>query len=271
MPKKPGRSSWDREQIIWRIRELYEAGEDLAYSSIRETHWDLLRAANHRFEGWGEAVNAAGIDYAREVRKVPKWTKERIVETIQTAREKGVDLSWTSVTNDDDLSAMAYAAIRKSNFGSWDNALRAAGIDPADVRRYESWGEEKVIRRIRERKRQGLPLNSSTMQQQDAKLFNAARDYFGGWREALMAAGVNLEEVYKRRRWNRDIIMDEIKQLDRRGEDLAATNMRENHSALYCAACKRFGTWTAAREACGIKKNFHKKAWREKRKGQSPD
>ncbi len=266
MPAKRRNSGWNREKIIERIRELYEQGVDLSYNSMGEKHQGLLAAANYHFKGWGDAVNAAGIDYAWEVRKIPKWNKERIVEAIRAARDNGADLSWTSVTNDNDLSALAYAAIRDSQFGSWDDALRAAGVDPADVRRYESWDEEKIIRRIKERRRKGLPLNSKAMQEQDSKLFNAALNYFGGWSEALMASDVDPEEVYKRRRWSRDIIMDEIKQLNRRGEDLAAPNMRENHSALYSAACKYFGTWTGAREACGIKTNFYKEGWREKRR-----
>ncbi len=266
MPEASGRTGWDKEKIVERIQELHEQGEDLAYNSMGKSHQGLLAAANYHFEGWGDAVNAAGIDYAGEVRKIPKWSKERIVEAIQAAYKEGRDLSWTSVTSDGDLSALAYAAIREGQFGSWDNALRAAELDPADVRRYESWDEDKIIRRIRERKREGLPLNSKAMQEQDSKLFNAALNYFGGWSEALMASGVDPEDVYKRRRWSREIIMEEIKELERQDEDLAAPNMRENHSALYSAACKYFGTWTSAREACGIKKNFYKKGWREKRR-----
>ncbi|MFO7955597.1 MAG: hypothetical protein R6X33_00670 [Candidatus Brocadiia bacterium] len=259
MPAKRRKSGWNKEKIVSQVKELYEAGEDLSYNRMARKHQGLLAAANYHFGSWGEAVEAAGVDYAREVRKIPKWTREKIIETIREAYEAGEDLSWTNVTKNKEYSALAYAAIRDNQFGSWDAALEAAGVDPSEVRRYESWDEEKIIRRIRERQEEGKPLNSKAMQDQDSKLFNAALNYFGGWDKALEAAGIDPEDVYKRRRWSRELIRKEIKELDEEGEDLAAPNMRENHSSLYSAACKYFGSWTAAREACGITRNFHRK------------
>jgi len=259
MPAKRRKSGWNKEKIVSQVKELYDAGEDLSYNRMARKHQGLLAAANYHFGSWGEAVEAAGMDYAREVRKIPKWTRENIIETIRAAYEAGEDLSWTNVTKNKEYSALAYAAIRDNQFGSWDAALEAAGVDPSDVRRYESWDEERIIGRIRRRRRAGKALNSKAMQDQDSKLFNAALNYFGGWDKALEAAGIDPEDVYKRRRWSRELIREEITELDAGGEDLAAPNMRENHSSLYSAACKYFGSWTSAREACGIKKNFHRK------------
>ncbi len=252
-------SGWNKQKIVRRIQALHEKGEDLSYNRMARRRQGLLAAANYHFGSWGKAVEAAGLDYAGEVRKIPKWTSEKILESIKAAYEAGEDLSWTSVTKDKRFSALAYAAIRDNQFGSWDAALEAAGIDPGGVRRYESWSEEKIIRRIKERKRHGRPLNSKAMQDEDSKLFNAALNYFGGWDKALEAAGIAPEEVYKRRRWSTDLIKKEIKALHEQGVDLAAPNMRRSYSSLHSAACKYFGTWTAAREACGITKNYHRK------------
>jgi len=259
MTAKRASSGWSKEKIVKRVRALYEQGEDLSYNRMARLRQGLLAAANYHFGGWGAAVEAAGVDYAREVRKIPKWTRERIVDAIREAHDSGEDLSWTSVTNDRRYSALAYAAIRDNQFGSWDDALRAAGIAPETVRRYEAWNEDKILRRIKERRRAGKALNSKAMQDEDSKLFNAALNYFGGWDKALSAAGIRPETVYKRRRWNRDIIRKEILELHEAGEDLAAPNMRRHHSSLYSAACKYFGTWTAAREACGIRRNYHRR------------
>jgi hypothetical protein len=222
-------------------------------------HQDLLAAANYHFGRWSAAVNAAGLDYAGEVRRIPRWTPEKIIEAIKEAHRRGDDLSWTNVTKDRRYSALAYAAIRDNRFGSWDAALEAAGLAASQVRRYEAWSEERILRLIKERARQGKPLNSKAMQDDDSKLFNAALNYFGGWDKALEAAGIRPEDVYKRRRWNPQVITREIKSLSRAGEDLAAPNIRKAHSALYSAACKYFGSWKAAREACGVRRNIHRK------------
>ena len=137
--------------------------------------------------------------------------------------------------------------------------MRAAGTDPAQVRRYEAWDKQKIIRHIKQRAKAGQDLNSKAMQEQDCKLFNAALKRYEGWDGALKAAGINPEKIYKRRRWDRERIKRDVTALWRKGTDLAAPHMRKFHSALYSAACKYFGSWTAARRACGIRKSFRRR------------
>ncbi len=252
-------SGWSKPKITDRILALHAESEDLSYNHMARERQGLLAAANYHFGSWGKAVDAAGLDYAGEVRRIPKWTRERIIDAIRAAHDAGEDLSWTNVTRSRSYSALAYAAIRDNQFGSWDAALAAAGVPPEQVRRYEAWDEGRIIREIKERLRLRAPLNSKAMQDEASKLFNAALNYFGGWDKALLAAGIEPDSVYKRRRWNPEIIKREIRALNKAGENLAAPSMRRNHSPLYSAACKHFSTWTAARSACGIRRNFHKK------------
>ena len=259
MSAKVETGQWTKKKILARIRRLRSKREDLSYSRVAGNQAGLLSAANYHFGSWKRAVLAAGIDYDRDVRRIPKWTQDKIIDTIKGLHKRGVDLSWTNVCRHSKYSGMAYAAIRNTRFGSWGAALRAAGVAPSEVRRYEPWDEEKVIRRIRERARAGRQLNSKAMQEEDCKLFNAALKRYDGWEEALKAARINPDLVYKRRRWSKDIIKKEITALRRKGTNLAAPYMREHHSALYSAACKYFGSWTAARRACGVRKNFRKR------------
>ena len=252
-------SGWNKQKIVERIKALHRRNEDLSYNRMATKRQDLLAAANYHFGSWGRAVDAAGLNYARDVCRIPKWSIESIRIAIHEAHKSGEDLSWTSVTKGKKYSALAYAAIRENRFGSWDEALKAAGLDPAEVRRYEAWDEAKIIGRIKRRSKGGLPLNSKAMQDGESKLFNAALNYFGGWDKALEAAGIAAKTVYKRRRWNAELIKEQIKALHKAGEDLAAPNMRRHHSPLYSAACKYFGAWTAAREACGIRKDYLKR------------
>lgn len=250
---------WNKTKITARIRALRKAGKDLSYNHIAAKGQGLLSAANYHFGSWREAVEAAGIDYDGDVRRIPKWTRERIVATIRAAQKAGQDLCWSSVSKHPKYSGMAYGAIRNSKFGSWDAALAAAQVEPAGVRRYESWNEEKVIARIKQRAQAGLEMNSKSMQEQDCKLFNAALKRFQKWQEALKAAGIEPEAVYKRRHWDKAQIRDEVRALWKSGADLAAPGMRRERPALYSAAIKYFGSWTAARMACGIRKNFRKR------------
>jgi len=252
MARKTESSKWSKDKILAQIKAMRRKKSDLSYNKVVRTLPSLMAAANYHFGRWSAAIEAAGIDYVGEVRRVPKWTPERIIEEIKAASAKKVDLSWSSVTRGGTYTALAYAAIRQTQFGSWDEALRAAGIDPDTVRRYEAWSKKKIVAQIKARNRAKQPLNSKMMQDESPRLFNAALNYFGSWGLALRAARISPDKVYLRRRWSKEAIIKDVTALYKAGEPMGATFMRRNHSALYSAACKYFGAWTAARLACGI-------------------
>jgi len=53
---------WDDEIVVNELRELAEQGESLRVSDVTEKNPALVAAARRRFEGWYEAVEAAGFD-----------------------------------------------------------------------------------------------------------------------------------------------------------------------------------------------------------------
>lgn len=80
-------------------------------------------------------------------------------------------------------------------FGSWDNALRYANIDPLEVKQSSFWRPELVIRKIQERHQQKKSLFSQDMDKQYPSLKVMAKQFFGSWRKAIEAAGL----TYKRK------------------------------------------------------------------------
>lgn len=54
--------SWDDEQILSEIRRLHAAGASLRVSDAAVEVPSLVAAARRRFDGWYEAIIAAGID-----------------------------------------------------------------------------------------------------------------------------------------------------------------------------------------------------------------
>ncbi|MDP6107639.1 MAG: hypothetical protein QGI33_04300 [Candidatus Brocadiia bacterium] len=163
--------------VIARISELGSAGEDLSYTCTAARNRSLLRGAKHHYGSGKGAIEAVGIDYERDVRRLPKWTRERIVEAIKEALRQGADLSWAGVVRHPSYVALAYAAIRRSVFGSWDAALRTADAAPGEVRRYEAWDNEKVLAGIRTRAHHSA-------------LYSAACKHFGSWTIAPSACGI---------------------------------------------------------------------------------
>src|SRR5262249_47928802 len=121
---------------------MHKAGEDLNYATIAQAQVALLRAATRYFGSWRTAVEFAGVEYS-DLRKYRMWTKERILDRIKELHAKGEDLSWRHVSTEVDPQ-LAAAATKRKHFGSWRNAIQAAGLAYGDIRRYREWNEKAV-------------------------------------------------------------------------------------------------------------------------------
>ena len=64
-------------------------------------------------------------------------------------------------------------------FGSWKDAIEAAGLDYSTIRRYRRWSRDKVIKTIKEIYAKGKPINSSFVQKSNKPLYMAAIKRFG--------------------------------------------------------------------------------------------
>lgn len=118
---------WTREEIIQRICELHGDGEDLLDPQFKTRHRSLyLAACAHRYFGsWRRAVEGAGLDHEK-MRESRVWTKNRILDTIKSLAQEGKPLGWAYIEQHE--PGIYRAARRKENFGSWANALSAAGV-----------------------------------------------------------------------------------------------------------------------------------------------
>jgi hypothetical protein len=182
---------------------MYEAEEELNYAYIAENQVALLRAATRYFGSWRAAVEFAGLSY-EDVRKYRMWTRDRILERIRELYAEGADLSWRQVSTVVDPQ-LAAASTKHKHFGSWKSAIQAAGLDYAQIRRYQKWDDEAVIRRLRELYEKGVDLNAKSMEEYDITLITAARRRFDSWHKALEAAGLDYKTIvlrtpFKRRR-----------------------------------------------------------------------
>ena len=186
---------WDKNAITGEILRRYQAQQDLSYSFVSKEEVALLRAAVRYFGSWRAAIEFAGLNYA-DIRKYKVWTNERILERIRELHSQGEDLSWRHMCQLD--PSLAAAATRKSHFGSWQAALEQAGLDYEQIRRYQEWSDEKVLRRVRDLSGQGELLNAKRMERKNIRLLTAARRRFVSWDRVLSAAGVDSRDIVLR-------------------------------------------------------------------------
>jgi hypothetical protein len=100
---------------------------------------------------------------------------------------------------------LAAAATKKSHFGSWREALEAAGLDYDSIRRYREWDDERILKMVREFHEKGLGLNAKSMEQEDITLITAARRRFDSWHQALTAAGLDYRQIVQRAPFKRGL------------------------------------------------------------------
>lgn len=183
------------------------------------------------------------------------WTKERLIEEIKRLHEEGVDLSPTSIQKTH--SALFSSARSRSHFGSWRTAIEAAGLTYDDLKRVKQrWNKEEIVHRIREMHAQGHDLLDPKFKIKNRSLYLAAcaHRYFGSWRRAVQAAGLDHEQMRESRVWTRQRILRTIQDLAAEGQPLGWAYIEEHEPGIYRAARRKenFGSWMAALQAAGV-------------------
>ncbi|MBM4018924.1 MAG: hypothetical protein FJ288_11445 [Planctomycetes bacterium] len=181
---------WSRRTVIESILRLAVEGRPLNAAAVQKAEPNLASAALRWFRSWDEALDAAGIAPARWTRRVPTWTRERVIRAIQSIHAGGRSVSHAALRRNSVTRAATLL------FGSWDAALRAACLDPETVRLHrEPWTPDEVVREIRRKARACEPLNAKAVS--PYSLRRRGRVFFGSWDAALSAAGLDPAKVRK--------------------------------------------------------------------------
>jgi hypothetical protein len=244
---------WDKTSIVTAIRKLHREGGDLSYNALSRKMQSLVSAAAYHFGSYRLAVEKSGVDYDDIVRR-PRWSKAAIIKLIKDSKRAGKDLHWSAVTKRrDEVGKAAFASLQPRLFGGWDRALHAAGLDADEINRYRKWTKESIVSELKSRHRDGEALNSGAIQKEDPGLHAAAVRHFEGYDQALRAAKLDPDRVRQRKLWGKDDVIKQLKASKKAGGHVSDSAVRRENPALYGAAVRLFGSFTAARTAAGIK------------------
>ncbi|PQV64984.1 hypothetical protein B1R32_103254 [Abditibacterium utsteinense] len=183
------------------------------------------------------------------------WTQEKLIAEIQRLYQEGTDLSPTAIQQSH--SALFSSARSRSHFGSWRAAIEAAGLDYDDLKRVKQrWNRDEILQRIREMHAQGHDLLDPKFKTKNRSLYLAAcaHRYFGSWRRAVSAAGLDHEEMRESRVWTRTRILRTIQEISDAGKPLGWAYIEEHEPGIYRAARRKenFGSWVGALQAAGV-------------------
>ena len=234
---------WSPDRVIERIQDAYIKRAPL--SSGRQDA-KLVSAATRYFGSWHDALVAASVlrrDAKTQLKR--RWTKECVVQAVRERHECEHD---GGVWQED----RRLTSVANQSFGGWHSALRAAGLKP----QYQKWTKKKIVDCIRDlnQRRQGL----KNIWNEGGPLGCAAKYHFGGWHDALIAAGVMMEadRPEPRQQWPSQRVIDEIRSLEQQGESLSSV---VSHSRQLVLAAKRyFGNRGKALQAADGTRNHEK-------------
>jgi hypothetical protein len=183
------------------------------------------------------------------------WTKEKLIAKIRELHKEGVDLSPTAIQQTH--SALFASARSRSHFGSWRAAIEAAGLPYDGIKRLKQrWSHDEIVEQIRQHHAKGADLLDPMFKVKNRNLYLAAcaHRYFGSWRRAIQAAGLDHEGMREGHVWTRRKILDTIQVMAKKGEPLNWAHIEEHCPGIYRAARRRenFGSWHHALIAAGI-------------------
>lgn len=247
---------WSKEKISEQLRELYKKRLFTDIRALSQKYPALYWACCRHFGGGLAAIQAAGIDYEVLLGEHPRrWNKTRIVAEIQRRDRANLTLCLATILREEPkLNRFCYAVLHQ--FGTWSQALKAAGLDPDAVwNRRRKWPRERVIQEIRRRHVEGKLLNTDRMLREDLPLHTAGRRHFGTWKKAVEQAGINYNQYVRGGLygWTRAKTQRALweRLVNNRG---SRTQVQEESPALYRAAMHYFSTWEGAvRKARGRK------------------
>jgi len=203
-------------------------------------HW-----YRQEFGTWNEAIEAAGLEpnLRRDID-----SEELLAELTRLSGALGRTPRQADMDERGELSPSVY----KREFGSWNNALRAAGFKPA--KRHGIPADELIEELDRLSDELGRPPTTDDMDNSGRYSTPPYFDRFGSWYAALEAAGVDLplrfEDV------SREELLDELHRLAKLSEQAPQIFDLRDHSQYRPRWFYReFGSWQTALEAAGFTPN----------------
>ena len=177
-----------------------ELGSDFPEADLRNEDPGLVGAAFRLFGGLQNALDAAGLEP-----RSGRWTERRVIEAIQDGYVRGLPIEHSGFKN----VALANAARRR--FGDWPSAVAAAGIPWKAPPPKKQWSRQQVLQAIRDLVESGVSV--AQVWKEDRRLHCAARNHFGSWNKAVLAAGL----TPSRKRWTEQMVIEAVRSRHERG------------------------------------------------------
>src|SRR5262245_51412228 len=242
-----GKSDW-----IDAVRKLHKRGKSVFAGDLQDKHPFLYDQGVWIFGEWNKALQAAGFD-PDKMRMSQYWDRQKIIKKLRDMRDRNFPLYARYMLK----NHTALFSSSQREFGSWNNALRAAGITKQAPKKLHK-SRLSTLRSLRD------VVETHAKAAIPAGLKSQAAYYFGSLRKALAALKTDKKLLSG---WSKQKIITTLLRMERAKENLSSWKARCEVPALASAARNYFGSWRNALQAAGIDPNLHIK--RHKRRKRS--
>ena len=257
---------WSAEYLLDRVHAIHLAGKPVHHIAILDSEPALVRHARKHFSSWDAAIERIGLDPFNVRLSIPhsRWTRKIVLDELQRLYRVRRQMMRQ------DLEAAGHRPLcraAKRLYGSYDAALKAAGIDPTTVKYktppvYGDRNRQQLLRALRQAAAMHDVQRRDRFVRQMRERFAGVVSKFWGtdcWSQAARAAGVDPASVQrmKGRYPTKQRVIREIRRRRRIGMPVNAVALvrDEPDVQLLRQANQFFGSWDAALEASGLEPN----------------
>lgn len=252
-------SEVNKADILAEIDRRKGAGDSVRFTEVAAGKWGqpLVKRAADLFGSWNAALLTAGIEPEAGYSHWPMADRTAIRSELRRRKRVGDSLRSSKVAKEKWGRALRNRA--EKLFGSWNAALRSAGIEPA--RETSPWpkaDKAALVAEIRRRKWAGETLHTAKIESEKwgGPLLVRCKVLFGSWSAALLTAGIDLPPgiMTPWARADKTAVLSEIQRRKGAPESLRYGKVAREQwgSPLLKRAVRLFGSWSAALLAAGV-------------------
>lgn len=235
-----------KENIIKQLQDYYLKNPRMSRKSFEDDKSVCsITTIKNKFGNWANALAEAGL--VLEGRK--KLTNEEIIKQIQEYYSKNYNIIKKSFSKDKDTCSADTVVVR---FGSWENALKKAGL-PNKRERIR----KEILRQLKEHYAKNKNITAKTFTE-DEEVWSASMvsDYFGTWTKALIEAGIKEEAEYVE--YDKKKLLLILKEKAKNGELKRTKDLDEIKGIPSRWYIERTWTWKELTKKIGLERKVQK-------------
>jgi len=231
-----------KQVLITELQRLVdELGRTPGLRDMNQQGAHSSKTYQKKFGSWNEALKQAGI----EINNEHDIAKSDLLDELIRLK----NLLGRTPTSRDMAEKGKYGTSNYPNkFGSWNDAVREAGLEPTRDR--EVPREDLVAELKRVTEELGKPPNTEEMKEHGCYGVSTCSNEFGTWNEALKTAGVGTN---KEKNVPESDLLAELRRLNEDVDGgLIASHMRRMGKFSVGTYSRKFGSWNDALREAGV-------------------